>query len=138
MARDISVKRDDLKEYIFYMEKSGMIQGLSAPDKGLNLLAKIDKIYLDNTNLMYALCGDNCEIGNIRETFFFNQMKVRNTVTSSQASDFYVNDKYTFEVGGRKKGKKQIKDVENSYVVKDDIEYAYSNVIPLWALGLNY
>lgn len=138
LARDISVKRDDLKEYIFYMEKSGMIQGLTAPDKGLNLLAKIDKIYLDNTNLMHALCGDNCEIGNIRETFFFNQMKVRNTVTSSQASDFYVNDKYTFEVGGRKKGKKQIKDIENSYVVKDDIEYAYSNVIPLWAFGLNY
>lgn len=138
LARDISVKRDDLKEYIFYMEKSGMIQGLTAPEKGLNLLAKIDKIYLDNTNLMHALCGDNCEIGNIRETFFFNQMKVRNKVTSSPASDFYVNDKYTFEVGGRKKGKKQIKDVENSYVVKDDIEYAYSNVIPLWAFGLNY
>jgi predicted AAA+ superfamily ATPase len=138
LARDISVKRDDLKEYIFYMEKSGMIQGLTAPDKGLNLLAKIDKIYLDNTNLMHALCGDNCEIGNIRETFFFNQMKVRNTVTYSPASDFYVNDKYTFEVGGRKKGKKQIKDVENSYVVKDDIAYAYSNVIPLWAFGLNY
>ena len=138
LTRDISVKRDDLKEYIFYMEKSGMIQGLTAPDKGLNLLAKIDKIYLDNTNLMHALCGDNCEIGNIRETFFFNQMKVRNTVTSSPASDFYVNDKYTFEVGGRKKGKKQIKDVENSYVVKNDIEYAYSNVIPLWAFGLNY
>ena len=115
-----------------------MIQGLTAPDKGLNLLAKVDKIYLDNTNLMHALCSDNCEIGNIRETFFFNQMKVRNTVTSSPASDFYVNDKYTFEVGGSKKVKKQIKDVENSYVVKDDIEYAYSNVIPLWAFGLNY
>ena len=65
----------------------------------------ITGLYLDNTNLMHALCGDNCEVGNIRETFFFNQMKVRNTVTSSPVSDFYVNNKYTFEIGGRKKGR---------------------------------
>lgn len=138
LARDLSVKREDLKDYLFYMEKSGMIQRLAAPDKGMNLLAKIDKIYLDNTNLMYSLCGNKPDVGNIMETFFFNQMKVKNKVVSSPVSDFYVNDKYTFEVGGCKKGKRQIKDVENSYIVKDDIEYAYSNVVPLWAFGLNY
>lgn len=138
LARDISVNRSNLKDYLFYMEKSGMIQSLISSEKGLNLLSKVEKIYLDNTNLMTALSNEATNIGNIRETFFFNQLKVKNQVTSSPASDFLVNNKYTFEIGGRKKGKKQIKDIDNSYIVKDDIEYAYSNVIPLWAFGLNY
>ena len=138
LARDISVNRSDLKDYLFYMEKSGMIQSLISSEKGLNLLSKVEKIYLDNTNLMTALSNEATNIGNMRETFFFNQLKVKNQVTSSPVSDFLVNNKYTFEIGGRKKGKKQIKDIENSYIVKDDIEYAYSNVIPLWAFGLNY
>lgn len=138
LARDISVNRSDLKDYLFYMEKSGMIQSLISSEKGLNLLSKVEKIYLDNTNLMTALSNEATNIGNMRETFFFNQLKVKNQVTSSPASDFLVNNKYTFEIGGRKKGKKQIKDIDNSYIVKDDIEYAYSNVIPLWAFGFNY
>lgn len=138
LARDISVNRSDLKDYLFYIEKSGMIQSLISSEKGLNLLSKVEKIYLDNTNLMTALSNEATNIGNMRETFFFNQLKVKNQVTSSPASDFLVNNKYTFEIGGRKKGKKQIKDIDNSYIVKDDIEYAYSNVIPLWAFGLNY
>ena len=138
LARDISVNRSDLKDYLFYMEKSGMIQSLISSEKGLNLLSKVEKIYLDNTNLMTALSNEATNIGNMRETFFFNQLKVKNQVTSSPVSDFLVNNKYTFEIGGRKKGKKQIKDIDNSYIVKDDIEYAYSNVIPLWAFGLNY
>lgn len=138
LARDISVNRSDLKDYLFYMEKSGMIQSLVSSEKGLNLLSKVEKIYLDNTNLMTALSNEATNIGNMRETFFFNQLKVKNQVTSSPVSDFLVNNKYTFEIGGRKKGKKQIKDIDNSYIVKDNIEYAYSNVIPLWAFGLNY
>lgn len=138
LARDISVNRSDLKDYLFYIEKSGMIQSLVSSEKGLNLLSKVEKIYLDNTNLMTALSNEATNIGNMRETFFFNQLKVKNQVTSSPASDFLVNNKYTFEIGGRKKGKKQIKDIDNSYIVKDDIEYAYSNVIPLWAFGFNY
>lgn len=138
LARDISVNRSNLKDYLFYMEKSGMIQSLVSSEKGLNLLSKVEKIYLDNTNLMTALSNEATNIGNMRETFFFNQLKVKNQVTSSPVSDFLINNKYTFEIGGRKKGKKQIKDIDNSYIVKDDIEYAYSNVIPLWAFGLNY
>ena len=108
LARDISVNRGDLKDYLFYMEKSGMIQSLVSSEKGLNLLSKVEKIYLDNTNLMTALSNEATNIGNMRETFFSNQLKVKNQVTSSPASDFLVNNKYTFEIGGRKKGKKQI------------------------------
>ena len=137
LARDLSVARNDLKDYLYYLEKSGMTQGLTAADRGLNLLAKVEKIYLDNTNLMYALCGSQADTGNLRETFFYNQMKVHNKVYSSDVSDFTI-DSHTFEVGGKKKGKRQISGLEDAYVAKDDVEYAYTNTIPLWAFGLNY
>ncbi|MBR3489401.1 MAG: AAA family ATPase [Bacteroidales bacterium] len=137
LARDLTVNRNDLKDYLYYLEKSGLIQCLVAPDRGLSLIAKVEKIYLDNPNLMYALGGKQVDTGNLRETFFFNQMRVRNTVTGSEVSDFKIGD-YTFEVGGKKKGQRQIADVENGYLVKDDIEYAHKNTIPLWAFGLTY
>lgn len=137
LARDLTVNRSDLKDYLFYLEKTGMIQCLTAPDKGMNLLAKVEKIYLDNPNLMYALSGGKVDSGSLRETFFYNQMRIRNEVHSSDVSDFSIGD-YTFEVGGKKKTRRQIADIENGYVVKDDIEYATKTAIPLWAFGLNY
>lgn len=137
LARDLTVNRSDLKDYLFYLEKSGMIQCLTAPDKGMNLLAKVEKIYLDNPNLMYALSGGNVDPGSLRETFFYNQMRICNEVHSSEVSDFSIGD-YTFEVGGKRKTRRQIADIENGYVVKDDIEYATKTAIPLWAFGLNY
>ena len=137
LARDLTVNRSDLKNYLFYLEKSGMIQCLTAPDKGMNLLAKVEKIYIDNPNLMYALGGGKVDSGSLRETFFYNQMRIRNEVHSSDVSDFSIGD-YTFEVGGKKKTRRQIADIENGYVVKDDIEYATKTAIPLWAFGLNY
>ena len=137
LARDLGINRTSLKDYLYYMEKSGLIQCLYAPDKGMNLLAKLEKIYLDNTNLMYALGGGIADTGSLRETFFYNQMRIRNEVRSSEVSDFTIGD-YTFEVGGKKKTRRQIADIQNGYVVKDDIEYASKNTIPLWAFGLNY
>ena len=97
----------------------------------------MEKLYLDNTNLIYALSPEHADIGNVRETFFMNQMRVMNDVTSSSISDFEINGK-TFEIGGKKKGQKQIENAEEGYIVKDDIESGYANVIPLWAFGLNY
>ena len=137
LARDLTVNRSDLKDYLFYLEKSGLIQCLTAPDKGMNLLSKVEKIYLDNPNLMYALSGGHADTGNLRETFFYNQMRILNEVHSSDVSDFSIGD-YTFEVGGKKKTRRQVADIENGYVVKDDIEYATKTTIPLWAFGLNY
>ena len=137
LARDLTVNRSDLKDYLFYLEKSGMIQCLTAPDRGMNLLAKVEKIYLDNPNLMYALSGGKVDLGSLRETFFYNQMRICNEVHSSEVSDFSIGD-YTFEVGGKKKTRRQIANIENGYVVKDDIEYATKTAIPLWAFGLNY
>ena len=97
---------------------------------------KTEKVYLDNTNILHNLCA-TCDAGTVRETFFFNQMRVNNLVTSSTISDFEINGR-TFEVGGPSKGQSHIRDADEGYVVKDGIEYGHGNVIPLWAFGLNY
>ena len=105
---------------------------------GMQGLGKVDKIYLDNTTLIYALCGGHLEIGTVRETFFFNQMRAVMPVVVSPVSDFLVDGRYTFEVGGKKKKQNQLQGVENGYVVKDDIETGYGNIIPLWLFGMLY
>lgn len=94
-------------------------------------------MYLDNTNLVYNLANDNENTGNIRETFFLNQTRIKHQVVSSTFTDFTI-DNMDFEVGGKNKGLKQIQTAENGFVVKDDIERGYINVIPLWHFGLMY
>lgn len=67
----------------------------------------------------------------------FADMRERNKITASRVSDFKING-YTFEIGGKKKGKKQIEDVPNGIIVRDDIEYGHGIIVPLWCFGLNY
>ncbi len=137
IAERINVSRNSLDDYFTYMEKAGLIGQLRNETSGIRGLAKVDKVYLDNTNMIYNLVGDQSNIGNIRETFFFNQMRVKNQVISSKNADFVI-DHYTFEVGGKNKPQSQLEKDGQSFVVKDDIEFGYNNVIPLWAFGLNY
>ena len=137
LAREIGVSKNNVPDYILYLEKAGMIGQLRDDTGGLRGLGKVEIIYLDNPNLMYALSEGEPNIGNLRETFFYNQMRERNSVISSRVSDFMIG-KYTFEVGGKKKGKKQISNVSDAFVVRDDIEYGNDNIIPLWHFGLNY
>lgn len=137
LANVTGISRNDIPDYLFYMERVGMIAQLRDTTAGIRGLGKVGKLYLDNPNLIYALATEQADIGNVRETFFMNQVRVMNDVLSSPVSDFEINGK-TFEVGGRKKGRKQISGVGEGYVVKDDIESGYANVVPLWAFGLNY
>lgn len=137
LADVTSINRNYIQDYLMYMERAGMIAQLRDAVGGIRGLGKIEKVYLDNTNLIYVLAPKRADIGNIRETFFMNQMRVIGDVRCSPVSDFLVDD-MTFEIGGRKKGQKQISEVSNGYVVKDDIETGYANVIPLWAFGLLY
>ena len=137
IARMINVSRNSLEDYFQFMEKAGLIGQLRNETSGIRGLGKVDKVYLDNTNIIFNLVGDRSNIGNIRETFFFNQMRVKNEVISSKKADFIIDD-YTFEIGGKNKQQKQIENDGKSFVVKDDIEFGYLNVIPLWAFGLNY
>ena len=136
LAKNIQASRNNVEDYLAYMEKAGMISLLKTGASGLGALGKAEKVYLDNPNILFNLC-DACSAGTVRETFFFNQMRVNHLVVASPVSDFAIGGR-TFEVGGPGKGQAQIKDVENGYVVKDGIVYGYGNIIPLWAFGLNY
>ena len=134
----LEVSRNNIADLCVWLEKAGLIGQLRDSTGGIHGLGKVDKVYLDNPTLIYVLGEENTEVGTVRETFFFNQMRVAYDVTSSPASDFLVAAKYTFEVGGKKKKQKQIQDVSQAYVVKDDIETGYGNIIPLWQFGLTY
>jgi len=137
IAGILSVSRNNIADYLLYIEEAGMIYQLRDHTGGIRGLGKVEKIYLDNSNLIYALADDGSNKGNIRETFFQNQLRVKHKLVSSKVADFMMGD-MTFEVGGKSKGQKQIQDVENGFIVKDDIESGYLNVIPLWQFGLMY
>ena len=137
IATIIGVSRNVLPDYFLYMEQAGMIGQLRDDTGGIRGPGKVDKVYLDNATIAYLLGGKSADIGNIRETFFYNQMRVTTDVISSRTSDFEIDGK-TFEVGGKKKGKKQIASASEGYVVRDDIEYGSGNILPLWAFGLTY
>lgn len=137
IAQMIDVHRNQVGDYLFYLEKAGIISQLRNSTQGVRLLGKVEKVYLNNPNLIYAIANGTPDTGNIRETLFLNQMEVRNHVFSSDVADFTIEN-LTFEVGGKNKTQKQIADIVNAYIVKDDIEYGYKNVIPLWAFGFNY
>ena len=137
LAKIIDIDRQTLADYIVYMEKAGLIKQLYDATGGIRGLGKVTKLYLENTNLAYVLGKDTPEIGNLRETFFFNQLAVNHDVVASSKSDFHIAP-YTFEIRGRKKGNAQIVGIENAYVIKDDIEYGFGNTIPLWHFGFLY
>ena len=137
IARDLDMHRNAVSDLMVWLDKADLINILRDDVEGYKLLGKVNKIYLNNPNLAYALSDDEPNIGNIRETIFLAWLRATHKVTASSVSDFKVG-KYTFEVGGKKKGQHQIKDVEHAYVVKDDIEYGHLNEIPLWAFGLLY
>ena len=137
LAEIIGAGRNQMPDYFQYIEDAGMIVQLRGETGGIRGLGKVDKVYLDNTNLIYSLAENDANVGNLRETFFLNQMRINNPVVSSSISDFQIGRR-TFEIGGKNKGKKQITSAEEGYVVKDQIEYAAGNILPLWWFGLNY
>jgi len=128
-----------LKNYLKYLEDGGIILTLSKKGKSLRVLEKPEKIFLNNTNLMYAIGSrNNLQKGNMRENFFVNTLKAFHEVTAAEQGDFIVDDTFTFEVGGKKKNFNQIKDLKDSYLALDDIEIGVGNKIPLWLLGFLY
>ncbi|MFH0730455.1 MAG: AAA family ATPase [Pseudomonadota bacterium] len=128
-----------LKTYFKYLEDAGVILSVSRSGKGLRELEKPEKVYLNNPNLYHALAGEKGpDSGAMRETFFLNMMRVGHGVTVPARGDFLVNDKITFEVGGKNKDGGQIKNVENSRLALDNIEIGQGNRIPLWLFGFLY
>ena len=122
---------------LYALDKAQILGLLTSKTKNYKYLSKPDKIFLGNSNLMHALCA-KVEKGNERETYFFSQLRVSNDLKYPKQGDFFVNDKYLFEVGGRKKSFEQIADIPNSFLAVDDTEVGFGNRIPLWMFGLLY
>ncbi|MCH9739614.1 MAG: AAA family ATPase [Epsilonproteobacteria bacterium] len=137
VSANIEVSRNTLYAYLGHLKKGDLLTVVADNKKGLSSLSKPEKLYLNNTNLNYALC-ENPEIGTIREGFFANQLQESHELTSSKNGDFIVNGKYTFEIGGKNKGFKQIKDIENAFVVQDTDNTEDNRKIPLWLFGFLY
>lgn len=122
---------------LYALDKAQIFALLTSKVKNYKFLYKPDKIFLGNTNLMHVLCP-LVNKGNERETLFCCQLQVNNDVKHPLKGDFLVNDKYLFEVGGRKKSFEQIADVPNSFLAVDDTEVGHGNRIPLWLFGFTY
>ena len=137
LGRDLECHRTSVSDLVLLLEKSHMVQILRDDSFGVSSLGKVDKIYLGNTHLAYALSDSVLDVGNLRETVFLAAVSPKYDVMSSSVADFKIGE-YTFEVGGKNKKQKQIQGVEKAFIVKDDIEYGYMNVIPLWAFGFLY
>ena len=137
VASNVGVSRNTLYAYLQHLDKGALLNIVYSNKKGLSALSKPEKLYLNNTNLFYTLC-DDVEVGTLRETFFVNQLKLDHEINTTKNGDFKVDDKFFFEVGGKSKSFKQIKDVENSYLVIDTDDTQNDKKIPLWLFGFLY
>ena len=134
-----AITRQTLLHYIYYLEKADVLTLLQTQRTGITLLQKPEKIYLENTNLLYLFAPTSLNIGMVRETFVLNQLKAVATVHYPDAGgDILVNSNYNFEIGGKSKKKDQIIGVPNSYIIADDWDYKVGNKIPIWLMGLLY
>ncbi|WP_455585772.1 ATP-binding protein [Bacteroides sp.] len=138
LSKELEVTRISLLNYLWYLQKAQTLLLLDKEAFGIKQLAKPEKIYLGNTNYAYALGGEKTDIGNVRETFFFNQTIVKHKVTYSSQVDFLLDEAYHFEIGGKNKTKKQLEGIANGYLAVDNIELGFGNQIPLWLFGLMY
>ncbi|MDR0604071.1 MAG: AAA family ATPase [Bacteroidales bacterium] len=138
LANEVGVSRNSLLNFLTLLERAGLVNLLTDNSKGLNVLAKPEKIYLNDSNLVFAFEPNKPNIGNIRETFFFNQLKVKNQVNYTKQTDFVINGDYFFEIGGKNKGHEQLTGLQNAFLALDDLEYGFGNKIPLWLFGMMY
>lgn len=138
LAEKTNIHRNSLNHYLHYLEQAKLISLLQPAGKSTSVLQKPEKIYLNNTNLLYALAEQQVDKGNLRETFFLSQLNAVSKIAMPKQGDFFVDNKYTFEVGGKDKSKRQITGVKNAWVVKDDLEFPVGNELPLWMFGFIY
>ena len=138
LSKRIEIHRNTLLSYLYYLQETRLINHLHKDISGINRLQKPEKIYLENSNLAYTLAENNADTGNIRETFFLNQLSYNHTVECPNRGDFWVDKKFLFEIGGKSKSGKQIKDTSQSYIAADNIEYGFDKKIPLWQFGMLY
>ncbi len=138
LSASIEIGRQVLVKYLYLLDKAGIIQCITEPNQTVQTLAKPQKLYLENSNIINSLAFQNINAGNVRETFFANQLRTKHKVNTAQYGDFTIDGKIVFEVGGKNKSNSQIKNVENAYIAADNIETGFANKIPLWLFGFLY
>jgi predicted AAA+ superfamily ATPase len=146
LAEATEISRPRLYEYLENLQNARLLNLVRSQGRGYEVLSKPEKIYLENSNLMYAVT-EEINTGTLRELFFANQIRNANTlhpglidtaIGVSSHGDFIVNNRYTFEIGGKNKGFRQISQIENSFVIADELEVGSRNIIPLWLFGFLY
>lgn len=131
--------RNTLVQYFHYLDKARLINTLYAAGKGYGKLEKPGKVLLENPNLFEALAVGHQEKGSVRESFFASQLlNAGHHLSLHGQGDFVVDRKFVFEVGGKKKGFKQIAGIPDSFVAADELESGVGNKIPLWLFGFLY
>ena len=138
LSGQIEVSRNTLLLFLDYLKSSKAVNLLKTDKSNESVYTKPEKVYLHNTNLLFAIGGDVTDTGVMREIFFFNQLSAKHKVGYTEKGDFLVNNKYTFEIGGKKKGFEQVKEIKESFIAADGIEVGYKEKIPLWLFGLMY
>ncbi len=138
IAGRLGLGRDTVKTYLWNLDRARLLNLLSRSSKGVSALQKPDKIFLENSNLSYAL-KSNPERGTIRETFFINQLRnAGHSVELTKTGDFLIDGTWTFEIGGPSKDTSQISNQKNAFLALDELEHPYLNRIPLWLFGFLY
>lgn len=138
LAEKSQIHRNSVSNYLYFLEEARLIKLVHTAGISIALLQKPEKLFLNNTNLLFALNPGMPETGTLRETFFLNQVMVKHSVSQPDKGDFLLDGKYVFEVGGRKKTSKQISGTLDAYLVKDELEYPVGNAFPLWIFGFLY
>ena len=138
LSESVELDTKTLYSYLNALQAGCIIRMVPMQSRGESIIKKPEKIYLDNPNMFYSLCS-GANVGTLRESFIASSLEsAKHTITASKRGDFIIDNHYTIEVGGKNKGFEQIKDIENSFVVADDIEVGFGNKIPLWLFGFLY
>lgn len=133
----VQLNQKTLYKYLGLLQAAGLLRPLGAKSSGISLISKPDKLYLDNTNLFSVFC-EQPKAGTRRETFFASMLSHQHTLNYPKGGDFIVDERYVFEIGGRSKTKKQIKNTDQAWLVIDDVEIGTERKIPLWLFGFLY
>jgi len=134
----IQLNRNALVRSLQLLDRAALIRMIYKQTRSISLLNKPDKLWMHNTNLMFAISGDHVEIGTVRETFFMQNLAHNHRLSLPDKGDVLVDNTFLFEIGGKNKTKKQIAHLEHAFVVHDDIEIGFQNSIPLWLFGFLY
>ena len=141
ISRNLGVSREIIYHSFEYLGNAGLVSTVWPRGKGLKAVRKPGKVFMDNTNLLYAINASlNIPnlIGNVRESFFVNQLIGKHSIWLHNQADFVIDDGIVFEIGGKNKGFEQLGDEPQAYLALDDLEIGCGNKIPLYMFGLLY